>query len=367
MRFERKIQGYIVICFLILSSNLQGQESDTTKRKKNSFALFPALSFAPETSVQFGAAAIWVLGNEKQTNSKFERESTISPFFLYTFKNQIISAVNLNYFTSKGHNLNGSVRYFNFPDFYFGIGNDNDPDISESYTNIFFQLEGQYLKLLNATSFLGIAFDAQTNSIRDVETDGMLESDNVPGLEGGTLLAIGPTWRFDTRNNTIYPSSGYLVTVRSLFNHIGDFSFTSHLADFRKYISIGNEDNILALQLRANITTGTDIPFYKLPQLGGDERLRGISNASLYRDRQMVYTQVEYRRPLFWRLGFTVFAGVGDVAFNPGDFELSEFKYVGGIGGRFAAIPEKKLNIRGDIGVARGGQIAIYIGLSEAF
>ncbi|MEM7298753.1 MAG: hypothetical protein AAF391_10865 [Bacteroidota bacterium] len=81
----------------------------------------------------------------------------------------------------------------------------------------------------------------------------------------------------------------------------------------------------------------------------------------------MIYTQVEYRRPLFWRLGMTVFAGVGDVAYNLNDFNLSEFKYVAGLGGRFAAIPEKKLNIRADIGVARGGQMAFYVGLSEAF
>ena len=362
-----KGRAFLVTILLLLSFTLLSQESDSTKNGKGSFALLPALSFAPETSVQFGAAAIWVLPPKAVNSSGYRRESTISPFFLYTFKNQIISAVNLNYFTSQENNLNGSVRFFNFPDLYFGIGNDNDPDISESYTNIFFQVEGQYMKLLNPTSFLGIAWDAQTNSIRDIEEGGMLRSDDIPGLEGGNVLAVGPTWRFDSRDNNIYPSKGYLITIRSLFNYIGDFDFTSHLADVRKYMQLGNDENILAFQVRANFTTGTDIPFYKLPQLGGDERLRGISNASLYRDRQMIYSQIEYRRPLFWRFGLTVFAGIGDVAFDLGDFEVSELKYVGGIGGRLAAIPEKKLNIRGDIGVARGGQFAIYIGLSEAF
>ena len=358
---------WIIAILALVSFRLDAQETDSTENKKRSFALLPALSFAPETSVQLGAAAIWVLSASEEGASAFQRESTIAPFFLYTFKNQIISAINLNYFTDGGNSINGSIRYFNFPDLYFGIGNDNDPDISEDYTNIFFQVEGQYMKLINPTSFLGIAWDGQTNVISDIERGGMLRSDNVVGLNGGNLFGLGPIWRLDSRDNTIYPTKGYLITVRSLFNYIGDFDFTSHQADFRKYIQLGNEENILAFQVRANFSTGADIPFYKLPQLGGDERLRGISNASLYRDRQMIYSQVEYRRPLFWRFGLTLFAGIGDVAFNMADFETSELKYVGGIGGRLAAIPEKKLNIRGDIGVARGGQFAIYIGLSEAF
>ena len=81
----------------------------------------------------------------------------------------------------------------------------------------------------------------------------------------------------------------------------------------------------------------------------------------------MMYTQVEYRRPLFWRFGMTVFAGVGDVAYNPDDFNLSAFKYIAGVGGRLSLIPDKQLNARLDIGVGRGGQTGIYIGVSEAF
>ena len=317
--------------------------------------------------MQFGAAAIWVLPNKQSGQSDFVRESTISPFFLYTLKNQIISAVNLNLFPAGGNALNGSVRFFNFPDSYFGLGNSNDPDISEQYTNTFFQVEGRFLKPLSEKAFLGAALDFQHNSITDIVDGGMLAGDVPVGINGGTLLGLGPAFRFDSRNNTIYPNKGYFLTVRSLFNFVGDFNFSSYLVDLRKYISVKNEDNILAFQLLGSFTGGDEAPFYKLPQLGGDARLRGISNASLYRDRQMVYAQAEYRRPLFWRLGMTVFAGAGDVASDLDGFQLSEFKYVGGIGGRFAAIPEDKLNLRVDLGIARGGQVAIYAGISEAF
>ncbi len=350
---------------LLLPFCVFSQESDSTS-SENSFALFPAISYAPETSLQFGGAAIWVLGNAEDP-SGFRRQSTLTPFFIYTLKRQSIAAVNMDYYFVNGRYLNSSVRYSNFPDSYYGIGNDRDPDISEMYTNRFFQIEGLFLHPINIKMFVGIAYDFQFTSLRELIPDGMLETDAPEGLNGGNVISIGPAFRYDTRDYTIYPTKGYFISSRLLINEVGDFSYTSYQADFRKYIDLKDSKHILAIQFRSQFTFGTGAPFYKLPQLGGDERLRGIANASLYRERQMMFTQVEYRRPLFWRFGMTIFAGVGDVAFDVDDFTLSEFKYVGGVGGRLALIPERQLNARFDIGIARGGQTGIYIGISEAF
>ncbi|MEQ8905188.1 BamA/TamA family outer membrane protein [Ekhidna sp.] len=356
----------ILFTLLFLPSLSFSQESDSVKNE-GSFAAFPAISYAPETSLQIGAVGIWVLKDIGTTQSTFQRQSTITPYFVYTLKKQSIAVINLDYYFPEGQNLNTSIRYYNFPDSYFGIGNDNDPDVSELYTNRFVQLEGQFLHPLNEKVFVGVAFDAHFTSIRKVISEGLLETDNPVGSNGGNIFGVGPAFRYDTRDYTIYPASGYFIASRLIFNAIGDFNYTSYLADFRKYIDLKDKKHILAFQFQTRLTFGTDVPFYKLPQLGGDERLRGVKNASLYRDRQMMYTQMEYRRPLFWRFGITVFAGVGDVAYDVDDFNLSEFKYVAGIGGRFLIIPERKLNLRLDLGFGRGGQNGIYVGISEAF
>lgn len=366
MKFLFTTGRYYLSVLLIGSAALVCAQNDSTNNK-HSFALFPAFSYAPETSLQFGAVAIWVLKSSDESASPYQRQSSITPYFLYTFKNQILTSVNVDYYFPNGNNLSIAPRYFNFPDFYFGIGNDGDPDISESYTNVFFQIQGQYLKPINEKMFIGGAFDMHFTSIKGLIAGGLLETDVPVGLSGGTIIGLGPSFRYDTRDYTIYPTKGHFFAVRTLFNYLGSFSYAYYELDARKYVSLWNEQNILAFQIRTNIIHGSEVPFYKLPQLGGDDRLRGIANASLYRDRQLLYTQVEYRRPLFWRFGMVVFAGVGEVANNFGDFRLSEFKYVAGLGGRFAAIPKKKLNIRLDLGVARGGQTGIYVGLSEAF
>lgn len=358
----KKLLGF----FLILPFCILAQESDSIQNE-GSFAIFPAISYAPNTSLQIGAVGIWVLKNKDNSQSTFQRQSTITPYFVYTLKKQSIAVVNLDYYLPSGQNLNTSIRYYNFPDSYFGIGNDTDPDISEKYANRFFQIEGQFLHPMSEKLFVGGAFDAHFTSIESKIPGGLLEMDDPIGVDGGNLFGIGPSFRYDTRDYTIYPTKGYFISSRLMYNGVADFDYFSYLLDVRRYISIVNDENILAFQFRSQLTFGDEVPFYKLPVLAGDERLRGIANASLYRDRQMMYTQVEYRRPLFWRFGMTLFAGIGDVAHELNDFNASELKYVAGIGGRLAVIPERKLNIRLDLGFGRGGQNGIYVGISEAF
>ncbi|MEQ9591540.1 MAG: hypothetical protein RLN86_03025 [Cyclobacteriaceae bacterium] len=357
----------VAIVFGGVTSAFSQDREEGTERQRGSFAIYPAFGYQPETSVQLGIVGVWALKSKDQSQTTFERQSSLTPFALYTFRNQILSAVDMDYYFEKGYNLTLTTRFFNFPDFYFGLGNDNDPDVKESYTNLFGQIEGQFYIPIKSKAFLGAAFDFHLTDLRDKVEGGLLESDNVTGIDGGNIFGIGPAFKFETRDNVIYPAKGYFIAAQSLFNGLGDFEYNTYSLDFRKYFSTKDEKHIFAWQVNTRFSSGSEMPFYKLPQLGGDNRLRGIANASLYRDRQALFTQLEYRRHLVWRLGMVAFAGAGDVANNMSDFEISEFKYVVGTGLRFAVLPEQKLNLRFDFGVARGGQTGFYIGMREAF
>lgn len=342
------------------------QERDSS-RSRGSFAIYPAFGYQPETKTQLGVVGIWALRSKDDSQTAFQRQSTFSPFVLFTFRKQVLTEMNLDYYFSNGYNLNVSPRFFNFPDFYFGIGNDNDPDVSESYTNRYVQVEGQFYIPVKSKVFVGAAFDLHSTHLTDKVEGGMLVSNNVIGVNGGNILGLGPAFKFETRNNVIYPTKGYFIAAQSVFNLLGDFTYNSYTIDFRKYFSTKNEKHIFAWQINTRFSSERDVPFYKLPQLGGDNRLRGIANASLYRDRQAMFMQLEYRRHLVWRLGMVAFAGAGDVANKIDDFEISEFKYVMGTGLRFAVLPEQKLNLRFDFGLAKDGQTGFYIGMREAF
>jgi hypothetical protein len=350
----------------ILFPYLCWAQADSVERK-TSFAAYPAFGYTLETNFIIGPVAVMTLKSRDESQDEYIRQSTFTPLALYTFRNQFLAELNLTYFFKNGNNLNIAPKYYSFPDYYFGLGNDNDPDVSESYTNRYFQVNGQMYFPLSTTTFIGTAFDLHFTSLTEIENGGQLEVDNPIGIDGGTLIGIGPAFKLDSRDNSIYPTKGNLLVASALIYEFGGFSFTSYLVDLRKYVTVRNDKNVLAFQFSSRMTSGDEVPFYKLPQLGGANQLRGIANASLYRDRQMFFSQLEYRRHIWWRFGLVAFAGFGDVSNQWSGFDTSTLKYVGGLGYRFQVLPKDKLNLRIDFGVSQNGQTGFYVGMQEAF
>ena len=344
------------------------QENDSTPPKRNiSWRIFPAIASQPETGLQLGAVAAISWSGADTANQAFSRPSSLTPVFIYSLRNQVLGEFNMDLFFGGGKNLTASPRFSVFPDRYFGIGNDTDPESFESFTHEFFQLEGQLSVPITPSIFWGLYFDVQNSSLRKFEDGGELVSADILGSEGGFLAGIGPAFRYDTRDNVIYPSKGFFINVRSLFSYVGDFAYSNYTLDVRRYFSLRDDRDVLAVQLNTTFTSGDEIPFYKLPQLGGSTRLRGLNNASVYRDRQMMLAQIEYRKHIIWRVGAVAFAGMGDVGNSLEDFQLSEMKYAAGAGIRFQILDDQKLNIRFDYGLASNNQSAFYISLREAF
>ncbi len=370
-----KIRSQLLFYLLFISiSTFSQSQIDTTQvkpdEKKVQFTAYPAVYYSPETKFGFGFVGFLVIKDPKKQQSEYYRPTSISPYFLYTLNNQILTAFDIDYYFKNGMNLNTKIRYYNFPDFFYGLGNDTDPDVNEQYTNEYFRLDGRLLKPIDSKWFAGIRYYFQQNSLYDFDENGRLGHGDFIGEDGGWSNGLGLSFLMDTRNSTLYPTSGWMNRLEiSVFGkYLGsDYDYVSYLLDLRKYWKIKNEKNVLAWQGYLNLTSGTNIPFYNLPRIGGDEKLRGIANASLYIDRQAWYTQVEYRRDLFWRFGAVLFAGIGDVGDTFADFELDKMKYVVGLGGRFQALKNERFNIRLDMGLARYGQTAFYLSVREAF
>lgn len=356
-----------LLFFIVILGTIPSLAQQDSTVRKTSIAIYPAFGYTPETKFFIGPVAVMTLKSRDESQDEFLRQSTFTPIALYSFQNQFLTELNLDYFFASGKNLILFPKYYSFPDFYFGLGNDNDPDVSESYTYKYLQVNGQLYFPLNKTTFIGPTFDFHATKLINMEPGGLLRADDPIGIDGGVLFGIGPAFKIDSRSNSIYPVSGNLITLSALYSEPGDFSFTSYLVDARGYYSLGNDKNVLAVQVFSQMTSGDEIPFYKLPQLGGGQRLRGISNASLYRDRQLFYTQIEYRKHIWWRFGLVAFAGFGDVANAWSEFDFSSLKYIAGLGYRFQVVPDQRLNLRLDFGISQGGQTGFYIGMQEAF
>lgn len=364
---------YLYILLLLLYPVIsRADERDSTRlRTKNkiNLAIYPAIGYKPETSFLFGVVGVAVFNQENYSDRRYYRPATITPYFFYTLKNQFLSYVNLEMFPGDKYYISGKFRYWNYPDLYFGVGN-NTSGVNEEYTNRILRYEGKFAKIFRKDIMVGLAVLWQNNRISNIRNNGFLDTAGVIGKNGGNTFGFGPQFRFDNRNNTLYTTRGFYLETYFIFNPGGkldDYDFNLFALDFRAFTHALSEKNILAFQAYYTATWGKNIPFYLLPKLGGDQRLRGIEHENRYSDRQAYYAQVEGRRHLFWRFGGVLFAGLGDVNRSLHDFSYHNLKFVYGIGGRFQPLRDEPLNIRIDAGKGPGREYAIYFSLNEAF
>ena len=353
---------------LVSAQEVDSLDSDTTSEFKR-FAIYPALGYSPETEFTFGTIA-FIVFEDKKKDDNYHRPSSLTPLFLYTTKKQMLIKSELDIFLLNGDNLNVDARYFNFPDVYYGIGNDTDADVSELFTDQFFKIDGRFYRPITSKLFVGFNYDVQFNNIKDIIPGGLLASDAPNGINGGWNVGVGAGLQYDSRNSTLYPTKGKqfianAITYKPFLG--GDYNYTKYVLDYRQYFEFLGPKNIVAFQFSANMTGGGDIPFYKLNAIAGDSRLRGIQHRNLYKDNNAMFFQVEGRQHIFWRFGGVLFAGVGQAFESFSSMTSEDFRFVYGLGGRFQAMRDQKLNLRMDVGFSDQGQYAFYLSVREAF
>ena len=181
---------------------------------------------------------------------------------------------------------------------------------------------------------------------------------------------LGPVAYLDTRDDTFYPTKGWFVDFSSfiargdLGNSRGiEFSYERIELAINKYWAL-DDRRVIAGRLSFCGTTGSS-PFFDLCSFGSNNDLRGYETGR-YRDRRMFALQAEYRWRFYKRFTFTAFAGFGGVARTIDRFRVKDFLPAGGIGFRYQASKEFRLNISVDIAGGRNGAF-FYVRLGEAF
>jgi len=179
------------------------------------------------------------------------------------------------------------------------------------------------------------------------------------------VSGIGLAAEYDTRDSEHGPTRGIHGTGQWLWNGdaIGsDFEYGKLTTSVNGYHGVGKG----VVAWRGSVcATGSRTPFYDLCMYGQANDLRGYETGQ-YRDRALWAGQVEYRRPLFRRIGGVVFAGVGGIA--PGLDRLGDSTVLpsAGFGIRFAASTRFRLNLRLDAAWGEDSS-AVYFGMGEAF
>jgi outer membrane protein assembly factor BamA len=340
-------------------------KQDSAEVKRSGLVGIPFLFYTPETKIAAGGAVNHYFREPKSEMTS--RPSSIELSFIYTQKKQLEVSLDADlYWRDEAYHLSGAVRHTKFPDLFYGIGHDTSEDDEEEYTHRTAEFQITFLKRARPGLYLGILYDFRHSKIIKREENGLLSKGNIPGSEGGRTAGAGILVNWDTRDNIFSATSGSFHQLSAtLFGDAlgGDYKFNKYTLDFRQYFPIF-ASHVLAFQAYLNFITG-DPPYHSLSLLGGQDLMRGHYQGR-YRDKMMLAFQTEYRMPVWWRLGLVGFAGLGEVASEMGNFELSNFKYSLGLGVRYEFIRAEKINLRLDIGYG-GESFQLYANMLEAF
>lgn len=351
--------------FSLKANAISTATKDSTKLKKSSFLVLPVVFLTPETNFGFGVGSVFTFRFDDKDS--ISRPSQIQPGFAYTLNKQILAYLPFQLFWKNGKYISfGELGYYKYNYFFFGIGNQQDPNFRELYGVDYPRIRINVLQKIKPNFYLGGRYWFEDFQTRDFETDGQLISGKIPGGNGGKTSGLGIVAWFDTRDNLFYPSKGTNIQTSFIINSKitgSDFQYPRFELDANQYFSLSNKQ-VLAFNFYSVFMKG-EIPFNRLALLGGSKKMRGFYEGR-YRDKNLLLLQAEYRVELFWRLGATAFANIGTVSNKFQNFGNQPLRSTYGAGLRFALDKENKVNLRFDVGFSRNSS-GIYITFGEAF
>lgn len=346
---------------------------DVDSTRKASFMPLPLLRYSQEVGLEFGVGGLYSTYVDK--TDTLNRSSNFSTVLSFSTKKQYNVSLKGDVWTKHNdYHLISELRFRSMPFDFFGIGNQtleaNKDRLVQRQIRTFFDAEKNILPF----AYTGVSLGYENYHFTDKDPGGIYSTDPaVLGKDGGSVLFIGVSQTYDTRNSNNYPTKGFFGRVSYQYapNIFGknDFNGSQIKVVVRNFWPLAKR---LVLGVNGIYYTiqSKNTPFYLLPQLGNDEIMRGYYSGR-YRDANLLAAQTELRYRLSNRFGLVVFGGGGQVFAN-GGFAFSQFKPSVGGGIRYFYDPAKGLSVRADYAVGEKNpgearQSGFYLSLAEAF
>jgi hypothetical protein len=140
----------------------------------------------------------------------------------------------------------------------------------------------------------------------------------------------------DTRDHRDHPTAGSLYRASAAMysdRDLGRFTFRRYDAEAMQVIPIVDEKWLVTLHgwgVVSDTSNGNEVPFYLLPDLGGNSSLRGF-NAFRFHDRNLLLASAELRHAISSLVEGAVFFDAGNVAHRAADLDLGKTSYGAGL------------------------------------
>lgn len=341
-----------------------GASGDYDSSKVVDFSVLPGPFYTPEMQLGIGISAIGLYHVKSDSNVTHQPSSaTINGFASSNFS----AGVTINNITFL---KNGTQRFellaelSKAPDVFYGIGYDAAEKKSNKIDFIHntLRVSPKYYFILHKNVYVGFGFDYQnvragSSEVDDVDIDTPVE------LTDNDAAGLMVNLTYDSRDYVLNPYTGWFLQLEMAhyFDKLSDNEFSTYNTVLSNYIDLEPVPGVLAWQVKGAFTDG-DVPWNYLPRIGGASNLRGYIEGR-YRDKQALYSQVEYRLPIYGRTGMVTWVGAASSADQVNQIGRDILMSYG-VGYRFRI--KDRVNLRLDYAIGENESM-VYFNVNEAF
>jgi outer membrane protein assembly factor BamA len=184
-------------------------------------------------------------------------------------------------------------------------------------------------------------------------------------------LTADLTFGYDTRDDTIYPTSGTKASLRLGWGTAQDDTFgldrdfSRALATIDHYVPVFEQGVIAGQVTVCDVAENT--PFFLACLLGASDSFRGYP-ATQYIGDALSSLQAEYRgRFGASRFGYVVFAGIGAVASDLSQLTDADTLTAGGVGLRYRVSRQFPVDFSLDIAINEQDEVTTYLYVGQRF
>ena len=246
---------------------------------------------------------------------------------------------------------------------FFGFGNDSQDNAYQ------FPRELSKLEITLSHAFLSrligeVWFRYWHSSVYDYDPAWQTITDATPGVGESDLSALSARIRYDSRDSQIHPTRGLKLELQGelAFQFLNtDWDFKKVRLEFSTYRRLFFQNHVLAFRFWTQHVHG-QAPYYEFSKIGDGWTARGFK-AERFLDNAMVLTSLEYRFPIYKKLGAALFIDSGRVWPEIRDFNLKDWHNNVGWGLRYSLA---NFVVRFDMGISNEG-IRIFFNFGHVF
>ncbi len=365
-----KILKYIIIyaiLLLVCQYAFSASSMETTAQpipsRKSSTSVFPILMF--DSDIGFGLGGKGVIKNQLKHRESFDLtifgSTKGEQWYVYNFS---IPDLEMRQGTSYPLAFDMRIEFDKFlKSNFFGFGNDS-PNNDWQFPKEMTKLELTWGRAITERIIVETGILLNHTSVYRYEGVNSFMTPEVPGAGEHLTTGLVARLRWDTRDSQIHPHRGWKIGLnfdlasKSLG---GDFGFRRYRLEVNRYQKLFTSAHILALRLWIQQVDGT-APYYERSIIGGGWTARGFK-ADRFIDRALTISSLEYRFPIYQKLGGVLFVDAGRVYPGIKKVTTRDWKTDGGGGLRYYLT---NFVVRLDVGVSGEGS-RIFLNFGQVF